>query len=315
MKRTLVVALLFGVLASCALTPDIYDGESAPRSARIVPLKSDRPLVALALGSGGARGFAHVGVIKVLEEAGIKPDLVVGASSGAIVAALYAGGYDARSLERIAIDVEEGALVDFTLFGNGWVRGEALQEFVNRAVGERPIEKLARPFAVVATRARDGVMTIFNRGDTGVAVRASASVPNLFIPPVIHGEEYLDGGLTSPVPVEVARAMGADIVIAVDVSWFAYNRMNGTAVARTESSRGRTRYERLEKELADADIVITPRTVRTRMLDFDQKLQNIAAGEEAARDALPQIRESIATVAAKKRPLARAHAPAAAVVD
>lgn len=313
MKRTLLAVALYGALASCAVTPDVYDGEGAPQSAQIIPLRSERPLVALALGGGGARGFAHVGVIKALERAGIKPDIVVGASSGAIVAALYAAGYDALALERIATDVEEGTLLDFTLFGNGWVRGQALQDFINREVGQRPMEALARAFAIVATRARDGAMTVFNRGNTGVAVRASASVPNLFIPPVIRGEEYLDGGLTSPVPVEVARAMGADIVIAVDVSWFAYNRMNGAAAAATGSTRGRYRYERLERELADADVVITPRTARTRMLEFDQKLQNIAAGEEAAQQALSRIQRSIAAIATKKRPIACARPPMAAL--
>ncbi|OGA46739.1 MAG: hypothetical protein A3G24_22450 [Betaproteobacteria bacterium RIFCSPLOWO2_12_FULL_62_13] len=306
--RKLIVLLLLGVLAACGSTPIDYDGEGAPRAARIVALKSARPLIALALGSGGARGFAHVGVIKALEEGGIVPDIIAGASSGAVVAALYASGYRASALERIALDIDRENLVDFTLFGNGWVRGEALQRFVNRAVGNRPIERLAKPIAVIATRARDGAMTVFNRGDTGLAVRASASVPNLFIPPVIRGEEYIDGGLTSPVPVEVARAMGADIVIAVDVSWFAQARQNGGEPM--EAARRRARYQLLEQELAGADVVITPRTVRTRMLEFDHKLQNIAAGEEAAREMLPQVHEAIARIAAVKRPVARTPATA-----
>src|SRR5690606_20770977 len=115
----------------------------------IVPLKAGRPLVALALGSGGARGFAHVGVIRALEEAGIVPDIVTGSSSGAVVAALYASGMSARELEETALGVERSDLVDFVLFGNGWVRGRALQDFVTRAVEGRPIERLARSFAVV----------------------------------------------------------------------------------------------------------------------------------------------------------------------
>jgi NTE family protein len=309
MKTRIVAAgLLFAALASCALSPDRYDGENAPRHAPIVPLRSERPLVALALGSGGARGFAHVGAIKALEAGGVVPDVVVGASSGAVVAALYAGGLNAAALERIAIDLDQDSLVDFVLFGKGWVRGEALQDFVNDALGGRLIEKLAKPFAVAATRARDGAGIVFNRGNTGVAVRASASVPNLFIPPVIHGEEYVDGGLTSPVPVRVAREMGADVVIAVDVSWFAQARMNGGG--DMERANRRPRFALLETELAGADIVITPHTRRTRMLDFDRKLDNIAAGEAAARDALPEIRERIARAAERKRRLVRS--PAAA---
>lgn len=308
--RKLIILLSLAGLAACASTPVDYNAEMAPRAAVIVPLKSERPLVAVALGSGGARGFAHVGVIKALEAAGVVPDIVAGSSSGAIVAALYAGGHNAAALEATALNIEKENLVDFTLFGNGWVRGEALQEFINRELGNRPIEKLAKPFAVVVTRAQDGSTVVFNRGDVGLAVRASASVPNLFIPPVIRGEEYIDGGLTSPVPVAAARAMGADIVIAVDVSWFAQARNNGGE--EMDAVRRRSRYQLLERELAQADVVITPRTVRSRMLDFDHKLENIAAGEEAARQAVPKLRELIAKVTAEKNRIPRPRARAVA---
>jgi NTE family protein len=295
----LLSLLVAALLAGCAFFPTDHNGSGAPRQAAIVALKSERPLVALALGSGGARGFAHVGVIKSLEEAGIFPDIITGSSSGAVVAALYASGRRAAELEEIAMGIEQGDLVDFVLFGNGWVRGEALQEFVSRAVGGEPIERLAKPFAVVATEASTRRMTVFNRGDTGLAVRASVSVPNLFIPPLINGEEYLDGGLTSPVPVKVARAMGADIVIAVDVSWFAQAR-NASSEGMAHHGRG-GRYALLAEELEGADAVVTPRTVYTRMLDFENKVANIAAGEAAGREALAKVREAIERVSASKR--------------
>src|SRR5687768_8155919 len=217
-------AVLAVLLGACSVLPTEYNGARAPRHAAVAPIQSERPLIALALGGGGTRGFAHIGVIKALEDAGIVPDIVTGSSSGAVVAALYAAGHRPGELRRIALGLEQGDLLDFALFGDGWIRGEALQEFVNRLVEGRPIERLAKPFAVVATEAKSGRPAVFNRGDTGVAVRASASVPNLFIPPVINGKSYVDGGLTSPVPVKLARAMGADIVVAVDVSWFALER-------------------------------------------------------------------------------------------
>ena len=306
MQLRVLALFLAGVVAACALSPTEYNGTGAPREAVIEPLRSDRPLVALALGSGGARGFAHVGVIKALEEAGVVPDIVTGSSSGAVVAALYASGRSGRELEEVALGIEQGDLVDLSLFGNGWVKGEALQEFVNRMVDGRPIERLARPFAVTATEARTGRLVIFNQGNTGVAVRASASVPRVFVPPVINGEEYLDGGLSSPVPVKVARAMGADVVIAVDVSWFAQSRVhNPDEMARYDRNE---RYLRYGDELEHADVVIVPRTVRTRMLDFDQKVANIAAGEAAGREAVPQLREARARAvsARQARPLAPA---------
>jgi NTE family protein len=287
------------LLAACSLFPTDYRGDGAPRQAAITRLEAPRPLIALALGSGGTRGFAHVGVIKALDEAGIVPDIITGSSSGAVVAALYASGRSARELEEVARGVEKGDLVDFVVIGKGWVKGEALQDFVNRMVEDRPIERLARPFAVVATAAKSGRMTVFNRGDTGVAVRASASVPNLFIPPIINGEEYVDGGLSSPVPVKLARAMGADIVIAVDVSWFAQARdpSGGAMVQHGRSGR----YALLADELDVADVVIVPSTVRTRMLDFEQKDTNIAAGEAAGRKAVAQLRALVARVAEEKQ--------------
>src|SRR5262249_47701497 len=157
----------------------------------IEPLRAARPLVALVLGAGGSRGFAHVRVIKALEAAGIRPDMVVGSSSGAVVAALFAGGNDARALEGMAVGVEDSDLIDFTLFGPGNVQGEALQDYVNKALGNRSIEALDRAFAVVATERASNTMTIFNRGNTGLAVRASSSIPNVFWPVLIGGREYV----------------------------------------------------------------------------------------------------------------------------
>lgn len=299
MGKFLRVFLATALVAGCALQPSEFNGDGAPRQAEIVPLRSERPLVALALGGGGARGFAHIGVIKALEDAGIEADIVTGASSGAIVAALYASGRRGGELWNIALTLERDDIVDFVLVGEGWVKGEALQNFVNRQVDGKPIEALPRSFALVATEARNNRLTVFNRGNTGIAVRASASVPRLFVPPVINGEEYLDGGLTSPVPVKLARAMGADIVIAVDVSWFAQARNAGAA--GMDQNRRRYRYGLLAAELDAADVVITPQTVRTRMLDFDHREQNIIAGEQAGRSAAPRILDLIEKVAARKR--------------
>jgi NTE family protein len=281
-RHTAALALAAALTAGCGQLAFDQPRLAPPAAHTIVPMKSERPVVALVLGSGGARGFAHVGVIKALESAGVKPDIVVGTSSGAIVAALYAGGYSGRDLADLAAELEETALIDFSFFGQGWVRGEALQSFVNRSLAHRPIERLERPFAVIATDQRTGGMVVFNRGDPGLAVRASASVPDLFIPPVIDGVTYVDGGLTSPVPVRVARAMGADFVIAVDLT--RWHRAKALA----------------EPDLRSADHVIRPETVRTRMLDFSAKFQNIAAGEAAAQQAAPEIAAAIERATERK---------------
>ena len=280
-KLSLLLAVL---LAGCTTAPHEYANLAPPRAAAIEPVRAAQPVVALVLGAGGSRGFAHIGVIKALEAAGIRVDLVVGSSSGSVVAALYAGGNDAPALEAMALGLVDSDLIDFTLFGPGRVQGDALQDYVNNALANRSIEALTRPFAVVATERNSNTMTIFNRGNTGLAVRASSSIPNVFWPVLIEGREYVDGGLTSRVPVAVAQRMGADVVIAVDVSW-----------------RG-------SSEVDAADVAIRPVTPRTRSLDFSAKVEAIAAGVAAASEAIPAIRARIAAVAVSKRgALADAH--------
>jgi NTE family protein len=245
-----------------------------------VRFAAPRPVIGLVLGAGGSRGFAHVGVLKAFEAAGIEADVIVGVSSGAVVSALHAGGMSAAALESAALGIEDNDLLDFTLFGPGIIEGGRLQDYINEMLNNRPIEALTKPFAVVAAERETSRMTVFTRGNTGLAVRASASVPKLFWPVVIRGVEYVDGGVASRVPASVARDMGADIVIAVDVSW------RGSIDAQ------------------QADVVIRPQTVRSRITDFSHKIANLAAGEEAALAAVPQIRDLLARVAAEKaRPL------------
>lgn len=274
--RHLLFLLLASVFSGCAIAPANYTAADAPGAVEFRPLKTQQPVIGLVFGAGGSRGFAHVGVIKALEAAGIEADIVVGTSSGAVVASLYAGGYRAAALEKLALETEDSDLLDFTVFGPGVIEGERLQDFINRALENRPIEALRKPFAAVAAERTSNRMIVFNRGNTGLAVRASASVPRMFWPVIIHGVEYIDGGLASRVPAPVARAMGADVVIAVDIS-----------------RRATTGAEQ-------ADVVIRPQTIRARIADFTHKLENIAAGEHAAQAAVPRIQELIAASAQRK---------------
>ncbi len=279
LSKKILISLVVGVLAGCATAPVNHTDADAPYAAPLVRTTAVRPVIGLVLGAGGSRGFAHVGVLKALEAAGIEADVVVGVSSGAVVAALHAGGIRAADLEASALEIEDNDLLDFTLFGPGIIEGGRLQDYINDTLRNRPIEALQKPFAAVVAERATNRMVIFNRGNTGLAVRASASVPKLFWPVVIRGTEYVDGGVASRLPASVARDMGADIVIAVDVSW-----------------RGVSGDK--------ADIVIRPQTIRARITDFSHKIANLAAGEEAAQEVVPQIRELLARVAAaKSRPL------------
>jgi NTE family protein len=258
-----------------------------------------RPLhIALALGGGAARGFAHIGVIKALEARGIYPDIIVGTSAGALVGALYAGGYNGLELNRMALSMDESSLSDWTLSSRGLFKGEGLQNYVNHEVKDRPIEKLDKKFVATATDLHSGQLVLFDRGNTGQAVRASASVPGVFQPTKIGDHEYVDGGLVSPVPVKVARRLGADIVIAVDIS----SRPIGadtsglfTELLQTFSIMGQTIASYEEK---DADILLRPELPNVSGSDFASRNASVLAGEEAVAQQAAHIKD---VIAAKER--------------
>ena len=256
------------------------------------------PRIGLALGGGAARGFAHIGVIQALEESGIRPDLVVGTSAGSLVAALYASGQRPAELIQLADAMDESAITDWAFPGRGLIRGEALARFVREHTGGRPIEAMAMPLGIVATDLDSGAPILFQRGDTGMAVRASSAVPAVFQPVRIGAREYVDGGLVSPVPVRFARQMGAELVIAVDIS--AAPEGNGTGDAmrmllQTFAIMGRSINS---FELRDADVVLRPRLPGVSGADFAARKKSIQAGREAALAALAELR---AKVAAKTR--------------
>lgn len=284
MLRLFFVVLYLFLLGGCATQPTNIPTSDVARKP---------PKIALVLGGGAAKGFAHVGVIKVLEANGIVPDLVVGTSAGSVVGALYAGGYGGYELQKIALKLDEGSVSDLTLPDRGFIKGEQLQEFINKSLGSRPIERLNRPFAAVATDLGSGEMMVFQRGNTGMAVRASSSVPGVFQPVAINGREYVDGGLVSPVPVKVARSLGADIVIAVDISAKPrYAKTDGllNIMLQTFAIMGQSISR---QELATADVVIRPKIGGIGSADFEQKHLAILEGEKAAQEALPLIRNRL----------------------
>ena len=291
-------ALLLSVLAGCSVLP--RSPEPAPKPAPVteLPPKSEGrpapPKIALALGGGAARGFAHIGVIKALESHGIVPDMVIGTSSGSLVGALYASGYGGFDLQRTALQLDDTIIADWSLPDRGFIKGEALQNFVNQAVQNRPMEKLNKPFAVVATDLQSGEPIVFRTGNTGMAVRASSSVPGVFQPVTISGREYVDGGLVSPVPVRAARAMGADLVIAVYISnnpRLGKTRDSVDVMLQTFAIMGQSIAG---YELSEADIVIRPDTGRIRSTAFEDRHLAIIEGEKAGLAAIAAIKQKIA---------------------
>ena len=212
----LAMAAASVAMAGCQTAPQLpppaVPVEPPPAAAPPPPPKP--PRIGLALGGGAARGFAHIGVIQALEESGLRPDLVVGTSAGSLVAALYASGKRPAELVQLADAMDESAITDWAFPGRGLIRGEALARFVREHTGGRTIEAMAVPLGIVATDLDSGAPILFQRGDTGMAVRASSAVPAVFQPVRIGAREYVDGGLVSPVPVRFARQMGAELVIA-----------------------------------------------------------------------------------------------------
>jgi NTE family protein len=243
----------------------------------------------LVLGAGTARGFAHVGVLKVLEANRVPVRLVVGASVGSLVGSLYAFGYPSYEIQRFAMELERMDVVDLMVPDNGFVRGEKLEGYVNRMVGNTPMEDFPLAFHAVATDLRTGREKVFSRGNAGVAVRASCSIPGIFQPAKIDGETYVDGGLVSPVPVDAARGMGADAVIAVDIS----GGVDGSVPAGildTLIQSASIMYAKIaEDQNSRADVVIRPQVGDIFAGDFTKRHEAILEGEKATLAALPEI--------------------------
>jgi NTE family protein len=311
LARLLVGALTAGaLLAACQTTPappavvvpppvvvaPPVPPLELPPIQRPPPPPPKPPRIGLALGGGAARGFAHIGVIQVLEEAGIRPDLVVGTSAGSLVAAMYASGKTAPEMGQLAQTMDEGAITDWAFPTRGLIRGEALARYVREQTGGRTIEQMRLPLGIVATDLDSGAPILFQRGDTGAAVRASSAVPAMFQPVKIGTREYVDGGLVSPVPVRFARQMGAELVIAVDITAPPDGNPTGDVMnmlLQTFAIMGRSINH---FELRDADIVLRPLLVGISSTDFPARSKAMQAGRAAARAALPALRARIAAM-------------------
>jgi NTE family protein len=299
--RSLPIFLLAALLSACA-APLPPPTQTAPIPTPVVtPVVTPKPplKIALALGGGAARGFAHIGVIKALEAQGIVPDIVVGTSAGSVVGALYAAGMSGFALQNVALQMEENMVADWALPNRGVLKGEALQAFINQKVKNRTIQQMPKPLGVVATDLQSGELVLFRRGDTGMAVRASSAVPGMFQPVDISGRDYVDGGLTSPVPARSARAMGADFVIAVDISNVnRRDRLTGSVdvLLQTFSIMG---HAISRHELEDADVVIRPKMAAVSSTDFEGRHLAILEGEKAAAAIMPELKTRLAR--ARKR--------------
>ncbi len=285
--------LLALVLIGCSSAPVVTIPTDIPLNVVEAPKKVLK--IGLVLGGGAARGFAHIGVIQVLEEAGIRPSLVVGTSAGSLVAAFYASGKTGTQLQQVAETMEEATFADWTLpiFSRGMLRGEALSRYVSTQVHGRLIESMPMPLGIVATDLNNGQGVLFQRGDIATAVRASSAVPALFQPVRISGRDYVDGGLVSPVPVRYARQMGAELIIAVDIS----SAPESNSASDTLQILMQT-FSIMSKsinnfELREADVVVKPALLGVGSSDFGARRRSIEAGRLAMQAMMPQLRAAM----------------------
>lgn len=294
---SLVATLLLLGLTACATTPgdtrlagqELRDVQPAVRYGDSAP----RPVVAIALGGGGLRGYAHIGVLQALEDGGIHPDIVVGTSIGAIVGAAYASGASPARLWTLATTAPVLSLADVTLMGPGFIKGDALARWTNELVGGLPIERFPKQFAAVASDLERSAPIVITSGDAGQAARASAAIPGIFLPVKYADGELVDGGVTSLVPVQAARALGADIVIGVDIYCHGARYGSGSAlsvmlrVSQTQSCL------LANAELASADVVIAPPVSPAAINDAASRERLRRLGYAAASEALPALRAAL----------------------
>jgi len=305
LQSSLVIGIILGMfsgqsMAQSSLLPSVQPtttpivAEAQVQANRIdfkkLKQTEHRPIVALVLGSGGARGYAHIGVIQVLEQYGIHPDLIVGTSAGSVVGSIYASGKNAQQLREIALNMKANDVRDVKLAMTGFFDGQKVENYVNEQVLDTPLELLKTPMYVVATELKEGKKVVFNYGNTGQAVRASVSIPSMFIPTKIAGEEYVDGGLVSPVPVNVARELGADIVIAVDILAQPEHTETKNVWGLFNQNINIMQNRLAQEELKHADIVIQP-DLREKAHIFDVKgrEETMQAGMNAADKQLSNI--------------------------
>jgi NTE family protein len=265
------------VVAGCALRPP---GQIPPQR----PAK-----IALVLGAGASKGFAHVGVLKILESGKVPIHMIVGTSVGSFVGSLYAYGYDAYALQKIGMSMERSDIGELTIPDNGFLKGDRLRDFINTKTRTTPMEKFKIPFYAVATDIRTGESVVFNSGNPGMAVQASCSIPGVFQPARFSGASYVDGGVVKPLAVDVARTYGADVVIAVDIS-SGVDQVIPTSTIDTIMKSIQIMYSKMSQiPISQADVVIRPNVDFVGSADFSRRNDAIMEGEKAALSAMPQI--------------------------
>lgn len=290
-RRAFLLESLAALLAGCASRSTTQVELPEPAAPPAGASAGVRPRLALALSGGSRRGFAHIGVLRVLERAGIEPDLVVGTSAGSIVGTLYAAGWSADAIEGDGTRLRLDQLAGIGLPTLGLFDAFGLEDFINERVGHRPIESLPRRLCIVATDLRDGEPMGFVRGNAGRAVRASCSIPGILQPTWITGVPYVDGGLSQPFPVETALAAGARIVVGVNVIYDPVEMWPGNPLSVINKSLLILIHRLAKLQSVLAHVLIAPRLPPESQITLANRAAIIESGERAAQAALPRLKQ------------------------
>lgn len=294
-KLIALAAVAVLVCYACQTTPP-------PKPAVVRGEGRGEPKIALVLGGGSAKGFAHIGVIRVLEQEKIPIHMIIGTSVGSLIGGIYASNPDSFQLEWMAFKIDRNDVLDFSIVYSklGPVQGVRLESFVEHAVKVKKIEETKIRFYPVATDLNTGETVVLEKGSLSKAIRASSSIPGIFVPVTFDNRTLVDGGVTDNIACDVARNKGADIVIAVniqkDTKEYNINSLvdiiaQSSIIMMNESSKTKLRY---------ADVVIEPNTKSVGMFDFTQKKMLMEEGIKATRQAVPKIRELLARHSGKQ---------------
>ena len=260
--------------------------------------KKRRPKIGLALGGGAAKGFAHIGVIKILEKNNIPIDFIAGCSIGAMVGGYYAKEGDIKKVEKVAQDVTSKKMLSLIdpVFRHGLIGGDKVTTFIKDFLGEMDLEDCAIPFSVVATDVETGDPVILQRGNMAEAIRASISYPLVFKPVELNGKFLVDGGLSIPVPVKIVKEMGADIVIAVNLDSYYFDDMHASRFGFLKVANNSINllcHHLANFNAKEADVVISPRIANVSWSKFSDGGDLISIGEKEAENILPEIKKII----------------------
>ncbi|GAA0460472.1 patatin-like phospholipase family protein [Alkalibacillus silvisoli] len=252
-----------------------------------------RPKIGLALGSGGARGFSHLGIIKVLEEHDIPIDYIAGSSMGALVGAFYGAGQRVEDLYNLALSFRRKFFMDITVPKMGLIQGERIKSYIRMFTYNKNLEQFNIPISVVATDIHNGERVVFKEGDAAAAVRASISIPGIFVPERVNGRLLVDGGVIDRVPISVVREMGADLIIAVDCSKFEENTDILSIYDIIMQSIDIMQDDITTHQIMDADFVLRPEVYEYSSRNYSNIKEIIEKGESEAKKHVDIIKQTM----------------------